>query len=131
MIPTDSKIGDIIHLLDDPVAYVNGILTSFVAYRYDPLSSVIRIGTTGDGVAPNYRIEKKSRKRAVTVEGPTKALTVEFTETPSHIFSGRNHRQMAELDDLERGESTWSEATVSFMDLQELLGRLQSSPGIH
>ena len=73
MIPTDSKIGDIIHLLDDPVAYVNGILASFVAYRYDPLSSVIRIGTTGDGVAPNYRIEKESRKRAVTVEGPAKA----------------------------------------------------------
>ncbi|MCA1379432.1 hypothetical protein I6F34_01180 [Bradyrhizobium sp. BRP05] len=116
-----------IHLLDDPVGYVTGIIENFVDYRYDPESSKVRLGRTGTGKAPNYKIEKPSYRHALTVGD----LTFEMTATPANTFSGRTHREMVELDDCPWHDKNWSTDTFTFVELKFLLSRLSQNTNIH
>src|SRR5262245_12879910 len=119
IMPT-SRVSDLIPILSDPTEYVIGILGNFLSYGYDPETSSVRIGVTGAGVCPNYKIEEPSFSHIVAV-GSLRCL---FTATPAHTFSGRNHREMTELDDQGRHDENWSTATMSFAELKALLSNL-------
>jgi hypothetical protein len=45
----NSRITDVIHTLDDPVGYVQGVVESFIEYQFDKATSVVRIGISGHG----------------------------------------------------------------------------------
>jgi hypothetical protein len=120
-----SRISDLIHVLSDPIEYVSGVISNFVSYGYDRETSAIRIGVTGVGVFPNYKIEEPSVPVTVAV------LSHQFKMTPAHTFSGRNHREMMELDDHERHDENWSTNTMSFAELEELLSNLSQSKSKH
>jgi hypothetical protein len=124
-----SRISDLIGRLVDPVGYITGVAANFVSCGYDPETSGIRIGTKGVGVAPNYKIEKPSYLHTLKIRRLSLETTV--TVTPSQTFNGRNHREMVELDDLERHDNNWSMATMTFGELKELLSRLSRSQSIH
>jgi hypothetical protein len=47
------------------------------------------------------------------------------------ITSGRNHREMTELDDQERHGENWSIATLDFSELKALLCHLSRSENKH
>ncbi len=121
-IASNARINDLVHLLSDPVAYVRGVLWNFDHFRYDPETSVIRVGTTGAGRHPNYKIEKPSAP--VTIELQNRRFKFTVTVTPAHTFSGRNHREMTELDDCERHDEHWSSETTTIAELQALLANL-------
>jgi hypothetical protein len=53
-----------------------------------------------------------------------------MTKTPARIFNGRNHREMVELDDLERHDENWSAETMTFGELKALLSNLSQSQSI-
>ena len=121
------RISDLIHVLSDPIEYVNGVTGNFTLYGYDPETSAIRIGVKGSGIAPNYKIE------APSIPFRLKIGTQEFamTKTPHHTFNGRNHTEMTELDDLERRDENWSTDTMSFAELKALLSKLWQSKNKH
>ncbi len=98
--------------------YIRNILANFVSRGFDPETSVIRIGVSGRGLAPNYKIEKPSFLQTLTIG----SIQYTFTVTPACTFNGRNHREMTELDDLERHDDHWSNVTSSFAELRALLG---------
>ena len=103
-IAPSSRISDLIHVLSDPNEYVSGVLGNFVSHGYNPETSAIRIGVKGTGVAPNYKIEEPSFLITLNIG----SQPFEVPITPAHTFSGRNHREMKELDDLERHDAAWS-----------------------
>ena len=51
--------------------------------------------------------------------------------TRTHTFSGRNHREMMELDDHERHGENWSTDAMSFAELKALLSSLSQSESQH
>lgn len=116
----DARISDIIHTLPDPIDYISGVVRNFILLGYDRETSKIRIGTTGAGIFPNYKIEKPSIQTTITLL----SKPLELTCTPASTLSGRNHREMTELDDLERRDENWSTATISFAELEALRSRL-------
>ncbi len=122
-ITSGSRISDIFHVLSDAVEYVRGVVSNFVSHGYDCETSAVRIGVTGAGVFPNYKIEEPSVPVTVTVL----SRQFEMIMTPARTFSGRNHREMTELDDHERHDENWSTDTMSFAELKALLSNLSQS----
>jgi hypothetical protein len=55
----------------------------------------------------------------------------EMTMTPARTFSGRNHRVMGELDDLEMHGEAWSTALMSFAELKTLASNISQSGSEH
>src|SRR5215471_13373931 len=81
IMPT-SWVSDLIPILSDPTEYVSGILGNFLSYGYDPETSAVRIGVTGAGVCPNYKIEEPSFSHIVAVNCLKRSLEAQ-------AFSGR------------------------------------------
>lgn len=52
-----ATIADITHLLADGEEYVRRIMENMMSGPYDRDDAVVRIGVSGTGIAPNYRIE--------------------------------------------------------------------------
>jgi hypothetical protein len=124
---SNSRISDIVHLLADPIGYVNEVISSFVSYGYDPETSKVRIGITGKGDAPNYKIEEPSFTAPLAV----RSLPFEMTVTPAHTFNGRNHTEMTRLVDHPWHRENWSTDVMSFTELKALLSSLSRSESQH
>jgi len=116
-----------VHLLDDPVGYLAGIVENFIFYRHDPESGRVRLGHTGTGKAPNYKIEKPSYRHAL----PVSNLTFEMTVTPANTFNGRTHREMVELDDCPWHDKNWSTDTFTFAELKAMLSKVSQNTSVH
>lgn len=106
--------------MSDPVKYVGGVVRNFALYGYDRETSAIRIGVSGAGIFPNYKIEKPTVAVTITVVSRQFRMTM----TPAHTFSGRNHREMTELNDQERHDENWSTNTMTIAELEALLSNL-------
>jgi hypothetical protein len=130
-IAPSSRIIDIAHLLPDPIGYVTGVVSNFVSSGYDPNTSVIRLGITGRGKAPNYKIEEPSFLWPLPVPSPQGETTFQMTVTPNRTFSGPNHREMFELEDLVWHTENWSTDTTSFAELKALLTSVSEGGGQH
>jgi hypothetical protein len=111
---------NLIHVLANPRSWLTGVLSNFVHHGYDPETCAIRIGIKGDGVAPNYKIEEPDKSVTIQMWG----RKYELTETPSRIFNGRNHNEMAELYDLERHDENWTATTLRFDEAKAVLAKL-------
>ena len=122
-----SRISDLVHVLSDPIEYMSGVLSNFVFFGYDRETSAVRVGRTGAGVFPNYKIEEPSVPVTITVG----SRQFKMTMTPARTFSGRNHTEMTELDALERHDENWSTHTMTFADLKALLSKLSESRTKH
>ncbi len=126
MIARDSRFIDVAHLLIDP-NYVRHVITNFVSNGYDPATAKVRMGITGTGAAPNYKIEEPSFPKALQI-GPIEPA---FKATPARIFNGRFHTEMTGLYDLERKDDNWSSDTMSLADLRRLHASLARSWRVH
>jgi hypothetical protein len=124
---SNSRISDIVHLLADPIGYVNEVISSFVSYDYDPETSKVRIGITGKGDAPNYKIEEPSFTSPLAV----RSLPFEMTVTPAHTFNGCNYTEMTQLDDHPWHRENWSTDVMTFTELKALLSSLSRSESQH
>jgi hypothetical protein len=127
MLDRSSTAVDLIHELADPTGWLMGVLTNFVSHHYDAETSVIRIGITGDGTAPNYLIQEPSQRRTLQIG----SFQAEYTVCPHRTFSGRNGREMTELDDREWRDDHWSSATMTFDETKVLLAEVWKGQAIH
>jgi hypothetical protein len=130
-IPPSSRISDLIHVLSDPIRYVSGVLNNFVLFDCDPETSVIRIGVTGTGVFPHYRVEEPKVPVTLTLFFAKGSRQSNLMRTPARTFNGRNHREMTELDDHPWHDDHWSAETMSFAELEALLSSISRSESEH
>ena len=126
----DARIIDVVHSLDDPIEYVRGVVGSFFLYGFDKQKAVVRVGISGKGIIPNYCIEQYGARRFTTLTTLQAADTEVSVATDiklRHCFHGRNHKEI--LDDSFKGEK-WSLASMSFTEVQTLLGHLRGKSTI-
>ncbi len=128
MLASDATIVDIAAHLSNPVKYVRGVLGNLYVcmgeHKHDvivdsdgtevPISNdvQVRIGVTGRGRAPHYRVE-----RGWEVDRWSSDAKV------YGIFDGRSHKTLMEWTDAIKDEH-WSEKPASFDDVEKLLGEL-------
>jgi hypothetical protein len=109
--------------------YLAGVLVNILAAEaggLDPEKLRIRIGVTGQGSRPNYRIESSQLEGIdeFTFNLPSGGSDhVKLPRSALHkIFRGANHSEMVELDDLGSHERSWSTDTVSGSQIKLVLG---------
>jgi hypothetical protein len=113
-LPPDATIPGILDQLIDRVSYVRGVLGNMGPYRLREGSAVVRIGITGEGKAPNYRLECQPGEDGARDTAKDQA------------FNGSGHKVFR--DDSVLREEHWSKQASSFEDIQGLMGRLNRSP---
>ena len=113
----DATIADITTKLDNPTEYVRGVFGNMVDCNKEHGTALVRIGTTGRGIVPHYRVEPEFTLESF---GDEDLWTTHFV-----AFHGRNHKRLdwgfGEL----RGEH-WSGGKMSYEEVQNLLGALRN-----
>jgi hypothetical protein len=106
VIPDDATIADVIPLLGDPEEYVRQVLSTLYTMKKQG-DVVMRIGTTGTGLRPSYRIDMASSGK------------------PISAFDGQTHRPFTDIKTVDT--QSWSSRSMSFGEVQQLLGQIRSS----
>ena len=91
-LPPDATIATISHLLAKPADYIPAVFGRLNADHRAHAPATVRIGLTGEGKFPNYRIE-----HANGLTGP---------------FSGQTHDSLANAENAQ--EETWSQLSMTF-----------------
>lgn len=86
--------------------YVRGVVGRMAACHRQHGEASVRIGVTGTGVIPNYRVEWGGAHPKIF-----------------GVFRSQGHGELVDEAALQR--TTWSTKTASFADVQSLLGRLR------
>jgi hypothetical protein len=118
-IPNDVVISDILHTLDRPEQYVRRVFGNMVEYRKEHGTAVVRIGRTGRGIAPHYRVQVE--------HSAIGEVAGHFNDDPSEYFMafhGRSHQQL-EWGARELRTEHWSSRAMIYDDVQALLGKLR------
>ncbi|MCQ4190020.1 hypothetical protein [Methylocystis suflitae] len=126
---SDSRIEDVLPTLKDPEEYVRGIIASFVHGQFPRNEAMIRMGVSGAGIAPHYCIEqgRETLELGGQADPHSEGKKIEaFLRRV--VFDGRTHKQI--LEDLPKGTG-WSSETMTFAEVQAILGRLRSSKKAH
>ena len=111
-----STICDIIEKLDDPEEYLRSVLENMLACRKKHGTAFVRIGTTGRGIAPHYQVAPEFTWDSFAKE---ELLAAQFV-----AFHGRSHKQFNwGIEELQLEH--WSDGTMSFDEVQNLLGSLR------
>jgi hypothetical protein len=109
-IAPDSTIADVVDTLIDRENYLRGVVGNLSPRHRQHGSAVVRIGITGEGKAPHYRVET-----------PPDAPGNQPGRT---AFNGRNHEILVD-DDLMM-EQNWSERSMTLAEVRTLLGQVMS-----
>ncbi|WP_262272221.1 hypothetical protein [Microvirga yunnanensis] len=105
VIPQDATIADVLRLLGDPEEYVRQVLSTFYTMKKQG-EVVVRIGTTGTGLRPSYRIDMAS------------------TGEPISAFDGQTHRAFTDVKSIDT--ENWSSCSMNFVEVRDLLGQIRS-----
>jgi len=121
-----ATVHDVLDTLPEPTEYVRRILGAFVEHQVDRDRSVVRIGVSGSGAYPNYAIETPYPAGQIQKSVDIGDAQVSERFERRLVFNGRSHREVS--DDVAIGEK-WSSASLTYADIQALLGHLrQTSP---
>ena len=109
-IPPDGTLPDVLASVDKPESFVRQMLGVMqnVAKEHGPV--VVRLGITGTGRAPNYRLESADSRE------------------PIMAIDGANHKPWAQGENF-AGASNWSTAVMSRDEVASLLGEIRGYPG--
>ena len=138
-LPNDVTIRDIINTLRGPDEYLRRVIGNMTEVQSDlrsrqiitPQSTVfVRIGTTGEGKAPNYRIEPNPE------DWLHLALAVDFAHRPDSdaqealeahyvAFRGVGHKRAGDWKRGELKEENWSSGRMTWDEVRELRGCLR------
>lgn len=111
-IPMDATLRDVLPSLEKPEAFVRQVVgvMHHAAKEHGPI--VMRLGITGKGSAPNYRIEG--------AEGGS----------PFMALDGANHRPWADGESFS-SQTNWSTVTMTKDEVTNLLGDIRGYKGSH
>jgi hypothetical protein len=119
IIPKDAILSDITNSLDQPKEYVRHVFGNMVDFHKAHGAAVVRLGTTGRGVAPHYRVQK-SHGSGEILGHLDKTIEPEYFTA----FHGRSHKQLEWGARELRGEH-WSTRAMTYEEVQFLLGELR------
>jgi len=111
----NETIRDILTNLASPEKYARSVLANMVAFRKLGHGAAVRIGTTGDGIAPNYQIEPASDTSNID-------RLISYSEN-HRAFHGRSH-QPTEWSFNDIRSEHWSSESMSIEDVQMLIGEI-------
>jgi hypothetical protein len=112
-----ATIADIVSTLESPVKYVRGVFGNMIDFRKEHGDAFVRIGTTGRGIYPHYRVEAELSPYQIDDEwDPVKNFTA---------FNGKNHKKLDWEWPIVRGHN-WSAETMNCDEVQQLLGSLRN-----
>nr|CAD6611373.1 hypothetical protein RKHAN_02390 [Rhizobium sp. Khangiran2] len=117
----DAVISDVIPTLMSPVEYVRAVFHNVHEFRKQHGSGFVRIGITGRGKAPHYRIEPDFELGGFLddiIEGG-EAVAKHYS-----AFDGRSHTRLEWGMDELRNEH-WSQGKMSYEEIRDLLGYLR------
>jgi hypothetical protein len=123
----DVTIANLLETLARPEDYVRGVLENLYACLSQRSGSqkgdlFVRIGVTGNGIVPHYRIDYFSSKGLGNI-----SVCATFG-----AFDGRTHKKIALLEEasIQRDESilldqNWSTRSTTFKEIENLLGQIR------
>lgn len=127
-LPLDATIINVLATLAKPEGYVRGMLENMYACKREHGNTTARLGITGGGVAPNYRIEFENDDYALKVGG------VSFFKIGIvGVFDGRSHKliewidNVAQEDGIPVHDSHWSNRAMTIDDVSMFLGRIRGT----
>jgi hypothetical protein len=128
-ISNDAIISDILPTLDNAKDYVRRVLGNMAEYQKTHGSAFVRVGTTGRGIAPHYRVQKEyAGPRPDPTAGEMVELEVMSGSADPSVyytaFHGRSHKQL-EWGSKELQREHWSTRAMSYDDVATLLGNLR------
>lgn len=122
----DSTLADVLATLAKPENCVRGMLENLYACKRELGNATARIGITGGGVAPNYRIEFEHEEPPLGFPG--------FKSGTVGVFDGRNHKLIEWINDIAQEEGTtpvkdehWSNHAMSLEDVAVFLGQIRQA----
>lgn len=116
-LPKGSTVASVAHLLAHKDDYVRRALINFrPEFKKNP-EAVLTIGLIGNGSHPNYRIDQPLHGRDIH-DGT--AISVGW---PELAFNGRSHKALVDPKQLKL--DNWSEASMTYLELELLLGRMR------
>jgi hypothetical protein len=121
----DATTADVLATLARPESYVRGMLENMYECKREHGNAVARIGVTGGGVAPNYRIEFEHEEPLLGFSG--------FKVGIVGVFDGRSHKIIQWIDDIAQEDGipvrdeNWSSRSMSLSDVAALLGQIRQA----
>lgn len=113
-LPSDVTLADILTQLDQPEEFTRRVLQTMVNYGKQHGDLLLRLGITGNGRRPNYRLDSAN------------------TSQPLAAIDGNSHKPFAPHEDI-RAPRNWSTQPMVLAEVQDVLGKIrgyerQSSP---
>lgn len=105
-LPKNATLRDLLSTLDHPDAFISKAFGVINHATKEHGVVVMRLGITGTGKAPNYRIESANGE-------------------PIRAFNGANHEPWPDGESF-TGRDTWSDETMSKADVEALLGEIRN-----
>lgn len=121
-LPQDATIADVLATLAKPESYVRQMLQNLYDCKRVHGNAEARIGITGGGFAPNYRVEflhpENSFGFKIGIQG---------------VFDGRSHKliqwidEIAQEDGIPVRDEHWSDRTMMIDDVATFLGQIRAA----
>jgi hypothetical protein len=124
MLAKDVTVEQVLPTLLHPEHYLVGVLGNMVLAKREYGDACIRIGITGDGKAPHYRVEPgEDRLRALE-----KAILDNRDDDLARYYVaylGQGHRRLPWGKEQLLKSDNWSSSRTSIGELQVILGRVR------
>jgi hypothetical protein len=121
ILPPDATLPDVLATLAKAEHYVRGMLENLYECKREHGSATARIGITGGGIAPHYRID---------YSGPENKFNIK--NAVFGAFDGRNHKiidwieEAGQLDGSVLKNEHWSTRSMSIRDVAAFLGQIRN-----
>lgn len=119
-----ATIRDVVGSLTKPEDYVRQVFHNLHEAGRRGGEVVVRIGRTGDGKAPHYRIDRRAPGFSFRADQPAQPIYELVAE-----FHGRSHKRLLAVDHPEDVlvEDNWSLAAMTLEEIKGLLGEVRSA----
>ena len=128
-LPENPTVADVIPTLKKPEEYLRRMLSNMMLCKREHGAACVRIGVTGAGVAPHYRVGPPMEGMAAPTEhllGDEPLFCDPIDLTPWYkAYNGRGHQQIEAWGLREMGLNSWSNREMSLDDVRALLGRVR------
>ena len=131
-IPADATIAVIKGRLRDPIEYVRRVLMNMQSCKEEHGDAVVRIGITGEGVAPHYRIEPEEGLGAPVGRELSSHTSDEMERERTYIlrafynaYNGFSHKKQIRWSHKELQDDSWSRHSMILAEVRDLIGEMR------
>src|SRR5262245_46622038 len=121
-----ATIADICQTLKKPKGYVRRVLENMINYEKKHGTAFVRIGTTGHGLPPHYRVQRMHSDRERRKQSDSAELLGHVEDDKSGYFTAFNctsHKRLA-WGPKELQRQSWSTRAMTVEEVRSLMGEL-------